>query len=353
MTLERSSENPEKMSSMRLIRALAGVVAERPPIWLMRQAGRYLPEYRALRAKAKNFLDFCYRPELAVEATLQPIRRFGLDAAILFSDILVVPDALGQQVEFREGEGPALEPVRTRADIERLTFDADRLAPVYETVSRLRADLPGDVALIGFAGAPWTVTSYMVEGHGSKDFAAARLFAYREPESFGRLIGLVTEATVRHLSAQIEAGANAVQIFDSWAGALSEPHFRLFCLEQTRRIAETIQKRHPGVPIIGFPRGAGSLIADYAASTGVDAVSLDTGVALKWACENIDNSLTLQGNLDPLAVVSGGATMRAEAQRILESMRGRPFIFNLGHGLIPETPPDHVAALCALVRDWR
>ncbi len=266
---------------------LSGQAITPPPIWLMRQAGRYLPEYRALRTQAANFLDFCFRPELAVEATLQPIRRFDLDAAILFSDILTVPWALGQKVEFLEGEGPKLEPLRSADDIDRLNSSGviERLAPVYQTVAGVAAALPKHTALIGFAGAPWTVAAYMVEGHGSRDFLVAKGFGMARPDLFDTILDVVTAATIDHLSAQIAAGAEAVQLFDSWAGVLAEREFRRWVIAPTRRIAEALRTQHPGVPLIGFPRGAGGLLTDYVAETGVSAVGLDTQVPLAWALE--------------------------------------------------------------------
>jgi len=331
---------------------LSGQAVSPPPIWLMRQAGRYLPEYKALRAQSKGFLDFCFRPELAVEATLQPIRRFGLDAAILFSDILTIPWALGQKVEFLEGEGPKLEPLQSAGDIERLNSAGvtERLAPVYQTVAGVAGALPKHTALIGFAGAPWTVAAYMVEGHGSRDFLVAKAFGMARPDLFDTILDIVTAATIEHLSAQIAAGAEAVQLFDSWAGVLAEREFRRWVIAPTRRIAEALQVRHPGIPLIGFPRGAGGLLADYAAETGVAAVGLDTQVPLGWALRALPPSLPVQGNLDPVALVTGGQALRDGIRTILDHARGRPLIFNLGHGVPQTTPPDHVAELVRLVR---
>ncbi|HET6520707.1 MAG TPA: uroporphyrinogen decarboxylase, partial [Geminicoccaceae bacterium] len=324
----------------------------RPPVWLMRQAGRYLPEFREVRRRVPDFLERCYAPEIALELTLQPIRRFRLDAAILFSDILVVPDALGCRVRFVEGEGPRLDPVRSAAAVARL--DAGRLrahlAPVYETVARLRRSLPGDVALIGFAGAPWTVAAYMVEGGGSKEFHAARALARREPEAFGALIDLLTGATVDHLLAQIEAGAEAVQLFDSWAGLLPEPEFERWCVAPVAAIAARIKESHPDVPVVAFPRGAGVLYRRLADLDGVDALSLDTTVPLRWAVEALRPVRCLQGNLDPVALLVGGDGLRAEAGRIVRAFGRRPFVFNLGHGVLPETDPGHVALLVEHLR---
>jgi uroporphyrinogen decarboxylase len=333
-----------------MLRSLAGGVSARPPVWLMRQAGRYLPEYRKVRAGVPSFLELCYTPALAVEVTLQPIRRYALDAAILFSDILVVPDALGQNVAFREGEGPVLEPVRNDDDVARLRPDGihERLAPVYETVRRLAATLPKEVALIGFAGAPWTVATYMVEGGTSRTFHKIQLWAYRDPAGFARLIDCLVVATTEYLSAQIEAGVEIVQLFDSWAGVLPEPSFQHWVVEPTSRIVAALRQRHPHVPIIGFPRGAGLLYPHYFAATGVDAVSLDTTVPL--ACDTLQTIGAVQGNLDPLLLVSGGAAMTTATRAILDALAGGPFVFNLGHGIVPETPPEHVAELVALLR---
>ena len=338
----------------RLLRALRGEILERPPIWLMRQAGRYLPEYRALRAKAGGFLDLCYQPELAVEATLQPIRRFGFDAAILFSDILVVPHALGQKLEYREGEGPVLDPVRDAHAIGRLRREGltERLAPVYQAVAALAAALPQEVALIGFAGAPWTVATYMVEGRGgSHDEVKRRAFAH--PDEFQGLIDLLVESTIEHLSAQLRAGAEAVQLFDTWAGVLPEPAFRRWCLEPARTIATRLRAEFPAAPMIGFPRGVGALLPAYAEEAGTAAVGLDSAVPVGWAAEHVQSVLPVQGNLDPLMLVAGGEVMAAEARRILATLGRGPFVFNLGHGVVPQTPPEHVAALADIVRNWR
>jgi uroporphyrinogen decarboxylase len=322
----------------------------------MRQAGRYLPEYRKVRADAGSFLDLCYNPKLAEEVTLQPIRRYGFDAAILFSDILVVPDALGQKVAFKEGEGPVLEPVTDAKGIAALGSPSgvkEALAPVYETVARLRASLPSDVTLIGFAGAPWTVATYMVGGRGSPDQAAAKLLAYREPDTFQRLIDILVEATVEHLSAQVEAGAEVLQIFDTWAGSLPELSFERFALLPAKAIRAKLRDRHPDIPVIAFPRGAGGMAERYFRETSVEGLSLDTGVSPAVARERLQPIGCVQGNLDPLLLVAGGAEMRAQATHILETLGQRPFIFNLGHGIVPQTPPEHVAELVKLVKDWR
>lgn len=326
-------------------------MVSRPPIWLMRQAGRYLPEYRELRSQASGFLELCYTPDLAVEITLQPIRRYGMDGAIVFSDILVVADALGCAVEFVEGEGPRLSPVRSEAAVARLSSASlhQHLAPVYETLRRLRADLSAETALIGFAGAPWTVVAYMVEGGGSKEFYQARTFARREPEAFAALIDLVTTATIDYLRAQIDAGADVVQLFDSWAGVLPEPEFLRWSLEPMARIGAALKTSHPETPIIAFPRGTGVLYRRFADVASIDGLSLDTTMPLSWAREALGRCC-LQGNLDPIALLTGGDTMRSEAKRIVDALAGQRFIFNLGHGVLPETDPNAVADLVDFVR---
>ena len=349
--MKNGTASPKK----RLLKALAGETQKRPPIWLMRQAGRYLPEYRQVRDVAGSFLNLCYTPELAEEVTLQPIRRFGFDAAILFSDILVVPDALGQEVAFKEGEGPVLRPITEPGQLSDLDPGAvkDRLSPVYETVSRLSESLPEEVTLIGFAGAPWTVATYMVGGRGSPDQAAAKAWAYRAPAEFQQLIDLLVEATVTHLSAQVDQGAEAVQIFDTWAGSLPELSFRRFALEPVKAITEKLKAKYPGLPVIAFPRGAGPMTETYFRETGVDALSLDTGLQVHWARERLQPQGCVQGNLDPLLLVAGGEEMRAQATYILEEFGDGPFIFNLGHGIVPQTPPEHVAELVELVKNWK
>jgi uroporphyrinogen decarboxylase len=336
-----------------LLSVLAGETVTPPPMWLMRQAGRYLPEYRELRARAGGFLDLCYTPELAAEVTLQPIRRFGLDAAILFSDILVAPHALGQRVEFLEGEGPQLEPITCVCHLARLNRagTGDKFAPIFETVQRVRQDLAKDVALIGFCGAPWTVATYMVAGRGSADQADARLWAYRDADGFAGLIDLLVQASIDYLDGQVQAGADALQIFDTWAGALSEPEFQRWVVAPTRRIVTELKRRHPRVPIIGFPRGAGTKAADYLETTGVDGLGCDTGVPLDEMRALTRRGKAVQGNIDPLLLVAGGAALDARVRETLEAMHGAPFIFNLGHGIVPETPPEHVARLVALVRN--
>ncbi len=339
------------MSRSPLLRALAGETLDTPPIWLMRQAGRYLPEYRELRARAGSFVDLCLAPELAAEVTLQPIRRFGFDAAILFSDILMVPFGLGQPLRFEEGRGPVLDPVADRAGIPG--FDPDRfhaaVGPVYETVSRVRAALAPETALIGFAGAPWTVASYMVEGGSSRDFAALKLWAWRDPEGFGLLMDTLVDATVGYLDRQVRAGAQVVKLFDSWAGAAPETLFERWVVQPTATVVRRLREIHPDVPVIGFARGAGAQTRGYGAATGVTALALDSGIPLAMACA-LQADRPVQGNLDPIALVAGGDSLASEVDRILEALTGGPFVFNLGHGIVPHTPPEHVAALVARVR---
>ncbi len=339
-----------------LIRALHGEIQARPNFWFMRQAGRYLPEYREVRAKAPDFVQLCLTPELATEITLQPVRRFAMDAAILFSDILMVPYGLGQKLEFREGVGPRLNPVRTASDVLELQARLDgflpRLAPIFETVRRVASALPLDTALIGFAGAPWTVAAYMVEGETSRDFATARKLAATDPKTFGSLIALLVDATTRFLLAQIEAGAEVVQIFDSWAGVLSHDEFHRWAVEPVRDIVSRIQAKYPAVPIIAFPRGAGVRYLDYAVETGVEAVGLDSSIPPEWAAKELQPQSAVQGNLDPLLLVTGGKALEEATLRILKALGRGPFVFNLGHGILPETPPENVARLSGLIRAW-
>jgi uroporphyrinogen decarboxylase len=325
----------------------------RIPLWLMRQAGRYLPEYRQIRKQARDFLDLCYAPALATEVTLQPVRRFGFDAAILFADILLVPHALGQSLRFEEGEGPVLDPVKDRDALRRLqTVEAAarRLDPVYETVRRVRAALPDETALIGFAGAPWTVASYMVEGRGSTDQKAAKLWAMQDPEGFAALIGLIEEATVAYLSGQIEAGAEVIQLFESWGGSHDAAGFETWSIAPAARIVAALKRQHPDLPVIGFPRGAGVKAARYAEKTGIDALSLDWSIPLDWAVRTIPSETVLQGNLDPMALLAGGRALEERTDLILQETAGRRFIFNLGHGILPETPLGHVEALVCQLR---
>ena len=321
----------------------------------MRQAGRYLPEYRQVRAQAGGFLDLCFTPELATEVTLQPLRRFGMDAAILFSDILVVPVGLGMGVAFEEGEGPKLDRLDAPDALPRLDLERFKatLEPVYEAVARIADRLPAETALIGFAGAPWTVATYMIEGGSSRDFARTKSWAYGDPEGFGRLIGLLIDATVEHLSAQIRAGAEVVQLFDSWAGVLAETQFARWSIAPIRAIAEALRRQHPAIPIIAFPRGAGANYLAFAEQAGVDGLGLDTAVPLDWAARALQPTVVLQGNLDPQLAVIGGAPMLIEAERILQGWAKGPLIFNLGHGVVPETPPESIGALSQYLRDFR
>jgi len=337
-----------------MLQALAGKVATRPPLWLMRQAGRYLPEYRALRDKTANFLDFCYTPDLAVEATLQPIRRFHLDAAIMFSDILVIPDALGQEVAFRENEGPVLRPIRTAADIKSLKKNniLDHLRPVFDMIKRLRLEIPLQTALIGFAGAPWTVAVYMVEGRGGGNCAAVRAWARESPEGFASLIALLIEATADYLTEQARSGIEVIQVFDSWAGLLDDDEFRRWVIEPTRQLVARLNAACPGVPVIGFPRQAGKRAEAYVDATGVAGVSLDRTAPLDWIAATLQPKCTVQGNLDNQALLAGGRALEQQASEILAALAGGPFIFNLGHGVLPETPPEHVARLVEIVRGW-
>jgi uroporphyrinogen decarboxylase len=342
-------------STKPFLRALAGETLTPPPFWLMRQAGRYLPEYRAVRAEAGSFLDLCYNPKTAIEVTLQPLRRYGFDAAILFSDILVVPDGLGQSVAFREGEGPVLTPIRSAMDLDGLDISGlhDRMAPVYETVAGLAKSIPASTALIGFSGAPWTVATYMIEGGGSKDFANTKRLMWSDPETFARLMELLIEATGQYLIRQIDAGAEAIQIFDTWAGALPETEFRKWVIEPARKLVDRIHSERPGVPVIGFPRGAGIMYKTYALETKVNGLSLDSGVPLDWAAAELQPICTIQGNLDPILVVAGGEAMDAGIDRILKILGKGPFVFNLGHGIIPPTPPENVARLAERIKSFK
>ena len=339
------------MTDKPLLRVLAGHPVWPPPVWLMRQAGRYLPEYQALR-QAGGFIARCTTPDIATEITLQPVRRFGMDAAILFSDILILPWALGQDLRFIDGEGPVMSPIRDVAALGGLDLGrAPALtAPVMETVRRVRAALPETCTLLGFAGSPFTVACYMVEGGGSRDFAATRTLSYAHPVFFDRLIALLVEATVTYLAAQIEAGADAVMLFDTWAGILPPAQFAARVIAPTAAIVDGLNRRFPGVKIIGFPRLAGTLVADYVEQTGVDCVGLDTGVDAASIAADLPETVSVQGNLDPMALIAGGAALLNQTRHICDSLRGRPHIFNLGHGILPQTPPSHVADLIAAVR---
>jgi uroporphyrinogen decarboxylase len=334
----------------KMMRVLRGEAVFPPPVWLMRQAGRYLPEYRATRAKAGSFLDLCYNPDFAVEVTLQPIRRFGFDASILFSDILVVPHALGRDLRFEEGHGPRMTPIAAD-EIGRLDAGDfhSRLAPVYETVRRLRAELPQETTLIGFCGAPWTVATYMIAGQGSPDQAVTRLFAYREPEAMRSLLNLLADVSADYLARQVAAGADVVQIFDSWAGVLDDTTFRTCCAEPIARLVRRFRESCPDTPVIGFPRGAGAAYATFREATGVDALGLDWTVPLDFA-RNLQAGGAVQGNLDPLRLIAGGRALDEGVDAILSSLGRGPLVFNLGHGITPEAPIAHVEAMLARIR---
>ena len=333
-----------------LLAALSGHVNKTPPIWLMRQAGRYLPEYRATRTEAGGFLDLCYRPDLAEEVTLQPIRRFGFDGSILFADILLIPDALGQKVWFETGEGPRLTPLANGDGLTRETASA-HLAPIIETVQRLSKSLPDETTLIGFCGAPWTVASYMVAGRGTPDQAPARELAQKDPQAFQSIIDPLIDASIDYLAAQVSAGAEVLQIFESWAASLDGADFERWCIAPVAAIISGLRARGVSVPIIGFPRAARYDMADYCAQTGVQALSLDISANRVAMVENVPDRIVLQGNLDPLVLVEGGARLRDEVRAIKNDFSGRPYIFNLGHGIVPQTPPEHVGELVRLVRD--
>jgi len=334
-----------------LLAVLNGERREPPPMWMMRQAGRYLPEYRALREQKGGFLDLVYDSDAAAEVTLQPLARFPeLDAAILFSDILIVPFAIGQNLTFVAGEGPRLTPPLVSAAIEDLTAYPSRLDPIYETVRKVRERLAPDKALIGFAGAPWTVATYMVAGQGSREQAEARRLAYRDPGAFAALIETIEQVTFTYLRGQIEAGAEAVQLFDSWAGSLAPSEFERWVIAPTARLVERLRDECPNVPIIGFPKGAGGKLAAYARGTGVSAIGIDETVDVAWAAKELPDGLPVQGNLDPLALLAGGVPLTDAVTQILDAVAGRPHIFNLGHGILQDTPIGHVEQLIALVK---
>ncbi|HWM83504.1 MAG TPA: uroporphyrinogen decarboxylase [Pseudolabrys sp.] len=335
-----------------LLDVLSGIRRQPPPVWMMRQAGRYLAEYRAVRAKAGGFLDLCFNPDLAAEVTLQPIRRFGFDAAILFSDILVIPHALGRSVRFVEGEGPRLDPLTSAAAIDGVRGDYDPavLAPVYETVRRVKAQLPDHVTLIGFCGAPWTVATYMIAGRGTPDQGPAKTAFADNPAAFARLIDKLVDASVDYLCGQLEAGAECLQIFDSWAGSLSPEDFERWCVQPTKWLVASVRERHPAARIIGFPRGAGRSIPRYARETGVDAVSLETEIDRDFARREIQPIVPVQGNLDPQILRAGGDALDRAVDAVMAAFSDQPFVFNLGHGILPDTPVAHVERMLERVR---
>ncbi len=341
------------MSQKTLLRALAGETLPTPPIWMMRQAGRYLPEYKATRAQAGDFLSLCYNPELATEVTLQPIRRYGFDAAILFADILLLPQALGADLWFVTGEGPRLSTITTQDEFDRLgrgEMIHDTLSPVYETVRRLRRDLPQETTLIGFAGAPWTVATYMIAGRGTPDQGPAHALKDENALLFGQIIERLTESTIDYLSAQIEAGAECVKIFDSWAGSLKGEDFTRYAQEPARIITQELKARHPGIPVIAFPRGAGTAYEGFAKATGADCVALDSAVNPAWAAAHVQVDGCVQGNLESSHMVTGGDALVAQTRAIVEAFRGGPHIFNLGHGITPDADPENVQLMIDTVR---
>ena len=337
----------------KLLKALAGESQKEPPVWIMRQAGRYLPEYRELRATAGGFLDLCYNPDFATEVTLQPIRRFGFDAAILFADILLLPQALGMKLWFETGEGPRLEPVTNMAEINGLKPIEEiheTLNPVYETVKRLSEALPAETALIGFAGAPWTVATYMVAGRGSPDQGPARQLMYQDPAAFQALIDVVTDATIEYLAKQVEAGAEVVKLFDSWAGALSGSTFAQYALKPAVKIATELKRRFPALKFIGFPRGAGGGYVSFADAGVFDGLALDSSVPAEWARDNLQNKVAVQGNLDPMHMITGGDMLVSETQRLMDILSGGPYIFNLGHGITPDGKPENIEKMLRVIR---
>ena len=336
-----------------LLWTLRGENTRERPVWLMRQAGRYLPEYRALREQKGGFLALCYDPAAAAEITLQPIRRFGFDGAILFSDILIVPYAMGQDLEFLAGEGPRLSPRLVDAALSSLHAVPQRLAPIYDTVSRVKALLPADKTLLGFAGSPWTVATYMVAGEGSRDQHETRAMAYRDPAAFQAIIDAIVAVTIEYLAGQVAAGAEAVQLFDSWAGSLAPAEFERWVIAPNAAIVAALHARFPELPIIGFPKGAGEKLPAYARETGVDALGLDETIDPLWAAKALPAGLPVQGNLDPLLLLGGGAELERQTIRVLEAFAARPHIFNLGHGIGQFTPIEHVEQLLGIVRGWR
>lgn len=336
-----------------LLRTLQGENAKERPVWLMRQAGRYLPEYRALRAEKGGFLNLVYDTAAAAEITLQPIRRFGFDGAILFSDILIVPYAMGQDLEFLAGEGPRLSPRLLDSALESLSAVPERLSPIYETVAKVKAGLGAGRTLLGFAGSPWTVATYMVAGEGSRDQHDTRALAYRDPEGFQAIIDAIVRVTVEYLAGQIAAGAEAVQLFDSWAGSLAPAQFERWVIAPNAAIIAALKQRYPDVPVIGFPKGAGEKLPAYARETGADAVGIDETIDPLWAAKALPSGMPVQGNLDPLLLLAGGAELERQASRVLDAFADRPHVFNLGHGIGQFTPIEHVEHLLGVVRAWR
>ncbi len=342
------------MGEKLLLRALKGETLPVPPVWMMRQAGRYLPEYRATRAEAGDFLSLCYNPELAAEVTLQPIRRYGFDAAILFADILLVPQALGAELWFETGEGPRLSTITTPAEMDRLKpADAihEHLAPVYETMRILARELPAETALIGFAGAPWTVATYMIAGRGTPDQGPAHRLMAEDRATFDALMGRITDATIEYLSAQIDAGAEVIKLFDSWAGSLKGEAFDAYALEPARKIIEALKARHPGIPVIAFPREAGERYIGFAKATGADCVALDNSVDAEWAARNVQVDGCVQGNLAPGHMITGGQDLVDETRRIVRAFANGPHIFNLGHGITPDADPANVELMLQTIRE--
>ncbi len=341
------------MSDKSLLKVLAGETLKTPPVWIMRQAGRYLPEYRALRETAGGFLDLCYNPDFATEVTLQPIRRFGFDAAILFADILLIPQALGMKLWFVTSEGPRLEPVTNMSEIMNLKPVEDiheTLNPIYETVSRLSSELPKETTLIGFAGAPWTVATYMVAGQGTPDQGPARKLMFEDPAAFSKLIDLIADATIEYLAKQVEAGAEVVKLFDSWSGALSGSCFEKYALKPAIKIATELKRRFPGLPVIGFPRGSGGGYIQFADAGCFDALAMDTSIPAEWARDNLQSKIAVQGNLDPMHMVTGGDMLVSETQRLLDILGGGRYIFNLGHGITPQGDPKNIEKMLRVIR---
>ena len=341
------------------LQTLHGEMTESIPFWFMRQAGRYLPEYGELRSQAGGFLNMVYNPKNAAEITVQPLRRFGMSAAILFSDILVIPQALGQKLEFMAGEGPKLDALKEENDLSKLNSDTidEVLNPIYETVSLTRQKLNDEgfdqTALIGFAGSPWTVATYMVEGGGSKTYEKTKAWAYGHPTSFQKLIDILVESTTHYLCRQVEAGAESLQLFDSWSGVLDEENFDRWVIKPTSQIVAGVKEKHPDIPIIGFPRGAGTMVFNYAEETNIQAIGLDFTMPQKWATDNLQHLMPVQGNLDPVSLLAGGPQMEEKAQKILKTFGNQPFVFNLGHGIIKETPIAHVEKLCDMIRGYK